>query len=153
MKCSEFKTQALLLLDHRLDEAVRQALEKHRQGCRTCSEHVEKLAWLWQAELPAQDASPAFRQRVMARLQSESPRPSRMAELWEDRLLPALRPVALVMLTLVSIFLGRWLATPTAALNGNGTESQDMLSIEYFEALLQESLPAVYLSLGEENDE
>lgn len=153
MKCSEFKTQALLLLDHRLDEAVHQELEKHRQECRTCSEHYEKLARVWQAELPGFDASPAFRQHVMARLQSGPRRPARMAELWEDLLLPALRPVALVMLMLVSIFLGRWLATPTAALNGNGTETQDMLSIEYFEALSQESLPAVYLSLGEENDE
>ncbi|MDQ7062831.1 MAG: hypothetical protein Q9P90_01165 [candidate division KSB1 bacterium] len=153
MKCSEFKTQALLLMDHRLNDAVRQELEKHREECRTCSEYVEKLARVWQAELPELDASPAFRQRVMARLQSESSRPSRMAELWEDRLLPALRPTALVMFMLVSIFLGRWLATPTAALNNNGTEPQDMLSIEYFETLTQESLAAVYLSLGEETDE
>jgi len=59
MSCKKIKKQLLLFLDNELPEALHQEIQHHLAGCSSCSDHLKKVASIWECPADVETIEPS----------------------------------------------------------------------------------------------
>ena len=158
MSCKKIKKQLLLFLDNELPEAQHQEIQHHLAGCSTCSDHLKKVASIWERPIAIAtlEPSPWLWTRIAAQLSASKNRSDRLAGFWESITSYAV-PVAATVIILIGILAGTYLGTLPKASEPNLSGQEPLLAakteliktshLDAFDDLPPASIGGAYLSL------
>lgn len=154
-KCREIESRLIDFVEGALSRNKQKKFEDHLADCSECRELVARFETVYEmteAE-PELEVSPDFYTKVQAKVDSYEENHVSLADLltiFSGRLKPAVAAVSLLLAITAGYFMGHGITdSQIYEVNGSGDLFSEYYNLDMFDAVPDNSLPDLYLELGE----